>query len=659
MKKSYTRLMAMIALVLFSGLSLQAQWNVHRLGTNDRAEVAQADKNSELLIGYCSNEDFEYGIQEQTGLSLSMDSRVGVGIILDREMIEPYIGGIISAIYVGWDDRASTAEYECFVKKESFNGDVVTSATATVGYGWSRVDVTPARIPDVEQLCVGFYTHLKADVISIPFVNSYGNCPDHSVILHSDEHDADGNELWYDMSGVAGFDKMPVMLVIMDSSGKYQNYVMISDIRTNKIATNYTQNNAEIQLRNAGSNEVSSLEIQTYFNGDSLSDVIEFEEPIKPNDNVKRTIPIYCLGTGVHVVSVLSVNEQTPKIYSQAEVEMIGVDPEVSEQYNHMPLLEYFVSEESYMCPKYLDEMFWPGIDQFKDRYNIVFHHIDDKYMWGDNEALRHMVKLCDYDSLKVLVPGLTVNRSDYLEYTAVLANTPFLFGTPFPDTIDPDRPPLTANMWNGILQNPTFASVQISARFDANNENINIEISGNIAEGVMPEEEDVYITVYLMERDVKSEDQLFWSDEEKEQAKGEYVHKNVIRDILTDYYGDALPQREGEYSCSFSVENYDEWSSSNLYVVAFLHRDENNPHMDRQVINSNLCDVEYTNSVNDIANDRELIITTADGAVLVNGSTQGVEVYNVAGVGLANENLAQGVYVIRYENVTTKVVVR
>ena len=30
-------------------------------------------------------------------------------------------------------------------------------------------------------------------------------------------------------------------------------------------------------------------------------------------------------------------------------------------------------------------------------KYNLVFHHVDDKYMWGDNEGLVQMLELKVY----------------------------------------------------------------------------------------------------------------------------------------------------------------------------------------------------------------------------------------------------------------------
>ncbi|MBQ2978613.1 MAG: Omp28-related outer membrane protein [Bacteroidaceae bacterium] len=649
MKKIFTKSLVLTVLSFAMCFTMHAQnsWNLHQ-GSNERsAAPAQTTAGgSEIILGHCSVYD---QIWPYDGISLSYDARVGVGIKLPTEMIEMYEGCIISAMYVGWDVETEGANYECFVRQGSFNGEDLTTGSGSVVFGWNRIELNSVPLIAGQDLCVGFYTDLKKNVCSIP--NIYpGNTPN-SIFLYSGETDNNGNELWYDMHRVEGMAKMPIMLVLMDRNGKYANMVDITSFRANTVVWRDDQHSAEIRLKNLGSNEVSKFTVLSSFDGMEMEDVVLLEEPILNADEIRVSIPIYCLGTGVHNFVVTEVNDVTTNYRDTVSFEMIGVPYDLDGVYTKLPLIEYFVSEESYMVPNYLDKMFWPGFKDYEDRFNLVFHHTDDKYMWGDNEALLQMLSLANNDSSLILVPGFTVDRSDHMEYLATLHGSPFHYGTPFPEHVSP--------MWEGLIDDPTFASVNVNATYEEESEKVKITVSGDVAEGIMPDGEPLYLTVYLMEKNVLSMDQKFWDDNDKAEHSGEYTHKNVVRDILTPYWGEELAQTGGEYSMTFEADTYSDYNLNNLFVVAFLNRGENKHHMSRQIINSAKGSINGLEAVGSITTDKSVTMVVLDGAVYVNGTTENVEVFNLAGAQVANGSLADGVYLVRCNDVVGKVLVR
>lgn len=649
MKKIFTRSLVLTVLSLAMCFTMHAQnsWNLHEGSSERSAAPAQTTAGgSEIILGHCSVYD---QIWPYDGISLSYDARVGVGIKLPPEMIEMYEGCIITAMYVGWDVETEGAHYDCFVRQGSFNGEDLTTGSGSVVFGWNRIELNSVPLSAAQDLCVGFYTDLKKNVCSIP--NIYpGNTPN-SIFLFSGEADNNGNELWYDMHRVEGMAKMPIMLVLMDRNGKYANMVDITSFRANTVVWRDDQHTAQITLKNLGSNEVSKFTVTSSFDGMEMEDVVLLEEPILNADEIRVNIPIYCLGTGLHNFVVTEVNDVATTYRDTVSFEMIGVPYDLEGAYTKLPLMEYFVSEESYMVPRYLDEMFWPGFEAYKEKYNLVFHHIDDKYMWGENDALLQMLSLADNDSSKIYVPGFTVDRSDHMEYLAALYGTPFHNGTPYPERV--------STMWEGLTDDPTFASVNVNAAYDEESGKVKITISGDVAEGVMPEGEPLYLTVYLMEKDVVSMDQKFWDDNDKTDHSGEYVHTNIVRDILTPYWGEELAQTGGEYSMTFEADTYSDYNLSNLYVTAFLNRGEDMPHMSRQIINSAIGSINGLEAVGSITTDKNVTMVVLDGAVYVNGSTENVEVFNLAGAQVANNSLADGVYLVRCNDVVGKVLVR
>lgn len=646
MKKNLSKKMILPIVMLALGVFAQAQaWTSHEVKGRTAAPAQTTEESTEMFLGYC---DVTATIYEYDGLSLDHDARIGAGIVIPRETIEKYQGAMITAMYVGWDDPASYSNYKCFIREGGFNAEDYITAEGNVVFGWNRIELTPKPIQDVDRLCVGFYTSLKKNVCSIPWL--YPVNQPNSVYLFDGTTDEEGNELWYDMHRMEGFKSLAIMLVVSDPDGRFNDMIEVTNFRANSIVWKDTELMANVSVKNIGSNAVSSITVNTSINGDEMGNVVLLENPIANSLGASFQAPIYCLGSGMHDVSIVEVNEKPLETPIVLKHEMIGVPQELEGAYNSLPVIEMFVSEESDRSMSDYVKLFKPGFNAFNEKFNLVFQHVDDKYMWGDNEGLVEMLTLCNNDSSEIFIPGFTVNRSFYTEYLADRPNSPFHYGTPFPEVVEP--------MWTALAAQPTFASVNIDAKYTNENQNIEIEVSGDIAEGVMPAGENLFLTVYVMEKNVVTQDQKMFNDQNKSFYYGEYTHTNIVRDILTPYWGESLAKGEGEYKMTFTADVYPDYNLNNLYIVAFLNRDVENKALRQQIINSNKQSVSGAESVNAIANDDNAEVYVADGVIYINGNTD-IEVYNLAGVRVANRELTNGVYIARMGNVVAKVSVR
>ena len=555
MRKHYLHLALVFVLSLFVGQSF-----------------AQTAGN--IYLGHCRYNDYIY---EYDGLSLDHDSRVGVGIKLTRDMFEDYIGGKITAVRCGWDDTASSATYDCFVRTENFQNESIATGRGTVAFGWNEIRMTQtATIPDTDTLCVGFYVNIKKDVCSIP--KFYPTNLANSCFLFNEEFTDDGKEIWHD-SRSAG--TMAIMLKITDTEGKFTDMLVCSGVKHDEIVPTNTQNIGIYTLENKGSNNISSLHVTSTIGDKTRTDVIEMVSPITPGTKKNFKLPLYCFETGEHQITFDKINGNTPKKVTGTKAELIGVPTEVSEKYNHMPLIEFFSSENNYQVPTYFDVYFLAGYDAYADKMNLVCQHTDDKYMIGDpDEAILLHLGMVGNDSMSVFLPDMMINRSLYAANPVSGVNYPIHMGVLYPSEIQ-------MGYYNDIISHPTFASVNVKANFDDSGENINIDVSGNIADNVLPEGEHLNLTVYLMENEVVSYDQRFWDDKEGEQVGNRYVHYNIVRENLTPLWGKKLTNSSGDYKMSFTAEVYDDYNKNNLSVIAFLNRGEQNHHLKRQVINS------------------------------------------------------------------------
>ena len=159
----------------------------------------------------------------------------------------------------------------------------------------------------------------------------------------------------------------------------------------------------------------------------------------------------------------------------------------------------------------------------------------------------------------------------------------------------------------------------------------------------MLPEGEKPRLTVYLMERDVFSDSQMFWTEKEKEEHIGEYTHVNVIREILAD--GVELPAT-GTYSWDTTVDDPDPmWNTENLYIVAFVHRDGQKGGKFMHVFNSTEGSLSISDCINTLEN------ASAASAVY---DLSGRKV-SVPSASSATSVLPKGVYIVNGKKLVVK----
>ncbi len=577
MKKNYTRLMTVLTLALAAVLNASAQnpWKSHKADTPASEEMTpMAGTSGKIYLGHCKYSDYIY---EYDGLSLDRDARIGVGIRLPRAMFEKYIGGTITAIRCGWDDAASSATYECFVRETHFNGEDLATGKGNVKFGWNEVRLsTPITITDTESLCVGFYTNVKKGVCSIP--KFYPNGIANSCFLFHGETDENGEEVWYDSNSMG---IMPIMLVITDSEGRFNNLVDITSLRYDEIVQTNKENVGLFVINNTGSNNISSLEVTTTQGEQTFSSNIKLSSSIAAGTSSKVKLPIYCFGTGQANISFTKVNGETPASAAQKSIHFIGIPEATAQQYVHKPLIEFYASENLYHIPTYFDDYFMMGYEPYKDLINVVCQHTDDKFMIGDpDEAIHMLLAHVKNDSMNVFVPDMTINRTAYASAPINIEGTPMHMGILYPT-------PSQEQYYDDVIEHPTFASVNVEANLNEAGDEVSIVVSGNVAEGVLPDGEQLSLTVYLMENEVESYDQRFWDDKEASESTNRYVHYNVIRENLTPMWGKPIGMVAGNYSMTFKTDVYSDYNPEKLSVIAFLNRGEQNGNLERQIINS------------------------------------------------------------------------
>lgn len=576
MKEMFTKsILSMLLVALTTSANAQG-WKVHNEPQKQKPAQFAAQEEAQLYLGYAKPTDVIYPYD---GLSVEDDSRVGCAMVLPPDMLRPYAGGEVVGMLAGWDTYDSDGSYECFVRR-AFHGDKLagTQTAAKVSFGWNTINFDQTyTIPNTpDSLLVGFYCDLQKDVVAIPTLYPH-NQPGSCFLWREGETDDNGKELWQDASDLG---TLPVILIVKDKEGKFTAMVTLGAVAYDRIGTKDSTLTVFGNVTNKGSGTVTKLTVKTKALETVTSHDIELSRGIESGTTRRVALPLDCLSSEPETLSIDAVNGKPNTLEARAEVRMWAVPKEVADRYTFVPLVEYFESESSYMSPRYYEEILAPGLADYKGRIIQISQHMGDKFSTGNDDATVMALDFCNGDSMSVELPCMGLDRSyptlvSY--YTGLIPATP-LFSVLYPE--------FAKMAYDAELKRPTFASVGGSAEIDGGQ--MNVKVNGDIALGVMPEDApSLRLTVYLMERSVKSDSQLFWSDEDKEAHQGVYTHHCVIRKVLSDgLYGDAIDE-QGDYSKDYTTVLDPEWNADSLYVVAFIDRGLEYSNFDRQVINS------------------------------------------------------------------------
>ena len=446
---------------------------------------------------------------------------------------------------------------------------------------------------DVEQLVVGFTTTLKKDVCAIPTLYPHYT-PNSCFLWVEGDTDELGNPVWRDMNdrGI-----LPILLIIKDTEGSFNYMPYINLLTDNGIQQTETADDVIMRIKNMGSQKINNIEVTSRQGEQTWSKTIPLSIASGATSKIFLA-PIYCFHTGDVELSITKVNNKELAKPVTRTVNIIGVPEEVASQHTRRPLVEYWESENNYRSARYYDEYVMDPVTRKQNAITFVCQHLDDQFMTGDDDATSLSVALCSGDSSKVSIPAMTIDRTMATDNILFqMATTP----TPMFDVLTQSND--AQAVFNAAAKRPTFVSLNVEGKLLNNKETLSIVVEGEVAPGILPDGEEPCLTVYLMERDVESDSQLFWNEKEKNEYQGVYTHPNVIWEVLTDPMGEKVA--ENHFKKEFTAEVYPEYNKDNLYVVAFVHRDGKLGGKRMQVFNSARGNITDALGIEDIQNSK------------------------------------------------------
>ncbi len=575
-----------------------------------------------------------------------------VAVKLTKDMLAPYVGSKISAIYIGWAGiyQGSTPEATAFLRPQLNDADLTTGVVKLSGSnGWNVANFSePYTIKEDDEVFMGYVVDAEAGVYG-PCTLTWGSFAAGTHFLGNPEFkDADGNIEWEDLS-LPGMMEMycPLMLVAevtVEGEGMH-NRMLISKLATPSILSKGIPTTAAVKIQNTGSNSIESIKVCCAQEGsDAWTYPISLNSSISPSSSALITIPVYAESTGETTVSITEVNGVPNGENSECKFTPVVVPQTTSERYVRRPLVEYFASESQYQSAAYDQDIVTPALEDYAGRISRINWHTTDQFQIGladdRDEALSLLLDVADNDSSQIYLPTLMLDRDINLSVEPRLLFT--LCRNPMLGVL---YSPFAEYTYEYALAQPTFAGLQISASVE--NDVVTLTVDGDADLTVVPEGEELRLTVVLIEDGIESDSQEFPGGSGDGANPGHVVHDCVVRQLLTDRWGDPIEFKDGKFSMSFTTElDYDNLTA-NMRAVAFINRPKTNGMWQRSIINSAECGL-ITTGVSPISSDIFSMRPIVKGSSIISPEGAAMTVYTTSGMSVAPNNLPTGIYLVK-----------
>lgn len=144
----------------------------------------------------------------------------------------------------------------------------------------------------------------------------------------------------------------------------------------------------------------------------------------------------------------------------------------------------------------------------------------------------------------------------------------------------------------------PSFVSVNINAEYNEQTRELKAIVSGE-------KNDDLYsllydktnLTVYLTEDNVKAETVQTGG------GANDYYHNHVLREALTEAFGDELTWNGNSYTASFTKTLPANWKSEDMKIIAFVNHPYNGNPQNAEVLNTNSVSLSTLTAINGTAN--------------------------------------------------------
>lgn len=583
---------------------------------------------NQRILGYYTGD--ERGTKDY-GLGLKTNATLKAGVMFTPDLIDNLVGGqMVKARFAVWLNLGNTT-VEVF--EVDPKGAIATTASAkgtvsAIADTWNEVTLdNPVTLKENYSYIV-CYTYKQVS-------GQYPLAVDGEVNPGGEDPNGYGSMLYGNLGDGEGWSLSPTgygnfLIQGIVEGGTFLNEdIALKQLSTTTMVKKGTQLSYSFNIKNSGLNAATSYTLKLSVDGNELetltTPIVLTDSYQTVNGNV--TVPAD-LVSGQHTfsVEVTTINGNVPTEGTgndKLEASFVCYAQDVPRQ---LTLIENFTSQQCVYCPYGHDVL--EALTSLRPDLAWVGVHAsgmgNDSYVTDETDAVANF-QATSY-------PTASFNRM-YINNTQINDQGTLAIGIGY----QPTYAQAAAEMLSGVIDElnasiPAFATVAIQSTL--NGKDLNIKVYGDAVEEFKNYVgDDAVVTVYLLE------DGLVASQKSATGTVSNFVHNNVLRDVVTNnVYGDAINWTGATtYQNEFNVTLDDSWKAKNMRVVAFIGRPvtETSTIDDVWVNNTNMVKVGETTAIegpatSDDANVKEVARYTVDGRKL-NSPVKGLNIIKMS----------------------------
>lgn len=549
-------------------------------------------EQDERIMGFYNTNDLDMEGTSSLGLSAA-PGRYRVGGILQAGK---FVGGQMTKVRFALAEsvgNTNVAVYTVDLATGSLSQQPVASVDLTsTTSGWNDVTLdNPITIEantgylvtyDYQQNSTYNYTYMQYVADNYPvlvdyMVNPYGADPD-GFLVYGDLGQGTG---WYSMAG--GYGNVCVQAVVKGGN-IVDNDIALSTLTVSKpFYKNGDNVDFSLLIKSDGDVMPTSYTLNVAVDGNTVTTLNTPVTMTSLYQPVTGSFTLTGLEAGNHVLSVSVADIDGTKPTANVDDDVISANAKVytTTLARQMNLVEQFTSTNCQFCPvgtNLLEE-----IQKLRDDVVIVAEH---NYIMGNTDPF--ITDESNAYSVRYFsggLPSAAFNRY-YVTDSSINSDGTVGLGISFQGgtAVNPQMAKVFSESVIDASNDaiPTFATVDINTSYDETTRQLTVIVSGEALEKFNELVEDAILTVYLTEDGLLAR---------QTGVSGNEVHNNVLRDVITETWGDNLIWTDvTHYSNTYTVTLDNSWDAENMHVVASIGR----PVTDYSAVND-----EWVNNAN------------------------------------------------------------
>lgn len=638
MKKSLLLLSALTLCCSAFAAPVSGQWVKSENAPRQKA-IRMAPTRAESS-NYVIYDNAEYVMGAYTFNGIKVKDVVYLAFELTPEQQAPYIGNEITQINIVAGTSASytnvVRNVYAYATDDISNGikELTPATLKAAEYGDNLVTLkNPVAITGEKPLYIGY-------MFELPSTNSYfltvdGVTNDENRCLMAIQSDFMSAPEFYNYADQVG---SLCISCIIEGDNLPQNLVSLKSVDIpSYTAYNDGKISYPVTIKNLGVNDITSLTVATEIsNGSKSENEVSLSEAVGFNEEKTVTVSdVTDISEGIEILSAKITKVNGVEVSDQSV--RSGVLNAYSEGYKRYPVIEKATGVGCGYCPR--------GIVSFecisKNYPDWILIAIHDNWFGPDPMTIpQYNDMLLNYFTSN---PEAITNRRVYTD----------LYG---------DYPQAYEDIYNEFTSNPAYGDIEFTGTIDQDSRTIKIDAEVEfstsssmqhllsfvvVEDGLGPYNQHNYFTGNSMGA---------MSGWEK---LGEYVptiYDDVAR-MLVGFPGikNSLPatiepNKTYEFSTNVSLANV---SKDDFRVIGLITNS-----VTGEIINAKQYSFKW-NGINGVAGDESVVSISIDGNNIVVTGARNYAVYSLSGAKVGTMNLPQGVYVVKADGLTKKVLVK